>query len=571
MRRSRGVRGRAAGAALALAACLCGAGGAGAQQGTPAAPPAGVVVGRPLSLDEALRLAAGASEQVGIARAGITRARGQIAQARSQALPQLSGSVQYTRTLKSQFSGVSLGGAPDTLAPPTNCPTGRFQPHPALPVDARVDSLEHALECSGSGAGLSGFGKLGFGAANTYNLGLNLQQTLFAGGRIAAQNRIARSGRENAEITLTSTQAQLVLDVTQAYYDAELSDRLVAIAEAGLAQAEETLRQTEVARRVGAQPEFDLLRAQVARDNQRPVVIQRRSDRDLAYLRLKQLLNLPLDQPLSLTSALGEADSVVARTPAARAADSIPGPDTLTEARVVVRQAAVAVEVQEQQLRVTRSQRLPTVVLTSQYGRVAYPDNPFPTWSDFRSNWTVGAGLSLPIFTGGRIHGEELVAEANLAEARERLQQTRELAQLDTRTALERLATARSSYQASAGTAGQALRAYQIAEVRYREGVSTQLELNDARLSLQQAQANQALAARDLQIAEARARLLKDLPLSTTGAASATTAAATGQSQQGTQSTQSQSTSSFTQTQAGGTGTGGTRQTTTSIPGAGNP
>jgi outer membrane protein len=568
MRRTRGVRGRAAGAALALAAVLGAVAPAGAQQTVPpAAPTAGA---RPLSLDEALRMAAGASEQVGIARAGITRARGQIAQARSQYLPQLSGSVQYTRTLKSQFQGVSLGAPADTVAPPTDCPTGTYRPHPSLPTDQRVDSLEHALECSGSASGLSGFGKLGFGAANTYNLGLNLQQTLFSGGRVGALNRIAQAGRENAEITLTSTQAQLVLDVTQAYYDAALSDRLVAIAEAGLAQADETLRQTEVSRRVGAAPEFDLLRAQVARDNQRPVVIQRRSDRDLAYLRLKQLLNLPLDQPLSLTSTLGEADSVVAATPAARAADSIPGPDTLTEGRAVVRQAAVNVQVQEQQLRVTRSQRLPAVVLTSQYGRVAYPDNPFPTWSDFRSNWTVGAGLSLPIFTGGRIHGEELVAQANLAEARQRLQQTRELAQLDTRTALERLATARASYQAVAGTARQALRAYQIAEVRYREGVSTQLELNDSRLSLQQAQANQALAARDLQIAEARVRLLKDLPLSTAGAAASTTAAASGQSQQGGQSTQSGT--SFTQTQSGGsTGTGAAAQTTTTtIPGAGS-
>ena len=33
-----------------------------------------------------------------------------------------------------------------------------------------------------------------------------------------------------------------------------------------------------------------------ARDNQRPLVIQRRSDREVAYLRLKQLLNLPLDR-----------------------------------------------------------------------------------------------------------------------------------------------------------------------------------------------------------------------------------------------------------------------------------
>jgi outer membrane protein TolC len=60
----------------------------------------------------------------------------------------------------------------------------------------------------------------------------------------------------------------------------------------------------------------------------------------------------------------------------------------------------------------------------------------------------------------------------------------------------------------------QATRAYEIAELRYREGVSTQLELSDARLLLAQAQVNRAQAARDLQVARARLALLPDLPLS---------------------------------------------------------
>ena len=59
----------------------------------------------------------------------------------------------------------------------------------------------------------------------------------------------------------------------------------------------------------------------------------------------------------------------------------------------------------------------------------------------------------------------------------------------------------------------QAARAYDIADVRYRAGVSTQLELSDSRLLLQQAEANRAQAARDLQVARARVALLADLPL----------------------------------------------------------
>jgi outer membrane protein len=68
-----------------------------------------------------------------------------------------------------------------------------------------------------------------------------------------------------------------------------LADRLVSIAEATLDQADSTLRQTQLAREVGNQSEFELLRAQVTRDNQRPLVIARRADRDVAYLRLHQI------------------------------------------------------------------------------------------------------------------------------------------------------------------------------------------------------------------------------------------------------------------------------------------
>jgi outer membrane protein TolC len=49
--------------------------------------------------------------------------------------------------------------------------------------------------------------------------------------------------------------------------------------------------------------------------------------------------------------------------------------------------------------------------------------------------------------------------------------------------------------------------------VRYREGLSTQVELNDSRLLLQQASANAALAVRNLHVARMRVSLLRDLPL----------------------------------------------------------
>lgn len=474
--------------------------------------------GRPLSLSEAVRIGEQKSEALEIARAGVRRAQGQQYQARSQRLPQLYGSSGYTRTLKSQFEGAFGGGAAarDTSTPPPPPPPcDGYLRDASASVAERLAGLELAQRCASGDNPFSGLSSLPFGQEHQYQLGLALTQNIFTGGRVAAQGAIAGATRRISDIELRAQRAQSVLDVTQAYFDAALADRLAGISEASLAQTEDVYRETRLKRSVGTMSEFDLLRAQVTRDNQRPALIQRQSDREVAFLRLRQLLDLPLDAALRLTTPI---DDTAASPPGVRLAAiekvldnvSVPGlPD-----RAAVRQASEGVSIQQGLFRIARSQRLPAISFTSQYGRVAYPrDASLPSLADFRTNWTVGLGAQMPLFTGGRIRGEEMVAQANVAEARARLQQVREFAALDTRITVNSLRQAVAAWEASAGTAGQASKAYEIAEVRYREGISTQLELNDARILLAQAQANRALAARNLQVARVRLALLPDLPL----------------------------------------------------------
>jgi outer membrane protein len=444
-----------------------------------------------ISLDEAVRTAEAQSEAIRIARAGVQRAEGQQYQARSLRLPQLGASASYTRTLASQFS--SAGGsepAVDTTKPaPPPAPCDQYLLDATATTAERLAGLEDANRCALGSNPFSSFGSLGFGAKNQYNAGLSFSQNLFTGGRISGQNTV--------------------------------------------------LRQTQLARNVGNVSEFELLRAQVSSANQRPIVIQRQSDREVAYLRLKQLLNLPLDNPIQLTTVV---DDPAATTVALNAAAALAG-DTAAADRASVRQAAEAIDAQRGLLKVAKSQRFPTLALTSQYGKVAFPLTGLPGSGDFRTNWTVAVASQFPLFTGGRIKGEQMVAEANLRESQARYDQLREFAALDSRVTINNLLQARAAWQASLGTAEQATRAYAIAEVRYREGISTQLELNDARILLEQAVANRALAARDLQVASVKLALLPDLPLQTTGAAQAqaqSQASAQQQAQQSQQAAQQQ-------------------------------
>lgn len=485
-----------------------------------AAPVAASAQARPLSLEEALRMAESQSEAVRMAQAGVQRARGQQLVARSQQMPQVGASLTYSRTLASQFEVFADAGPPQPPpgtppAPPDDgityyTPCTRYLAPAGATEAERLAGLEASARCAANAGGAIDFSAAGFGAENQYQLGIQGSLNLFTGGRIQAQNRAAEAGRTSAEIELASQRAKLSLDITEAYFDAVLADRLVAIAESALAQTESVLSQTRLAREVGNQSEFDLLRAQVTRDNQMPTLLQRRTDRDLAYVRLKQMLNLPYQETVSLTTDLGDAAST--NTLVSAAANAAPS-DTGAGGRAPVRQLAEAMRASQEQLHIAKREWVPTVALSTQYGRVAFPRSGLPDLGNFLTNWTVSLSASFPLFTGGRIKGNTMMAEASLREAEARYEQVRELASLDAQQAAAQLAQAQAALAASEGTSEQAARAYTIAEVRYREGLSTQVELSDARLLQQQASANRALAVRNLQVARVRVALLQDLPL----------------------------------------------------------
>ena len=66
-----------------------------------------------------------------------------------------------------------------------------------------------------------------FGRTNTWRASLAFSQSVYSGGRLGALADIAAAGRESAELAVNGARAQLLFDVTEAFYDAALSGRLV--------------------------------------------------------------------------------------------------------------------------------------------------------------------------------------------------------------------------------------------------------------------------------------------------------------------------------------------------------
>lgn len=475
---------------------------------------------RTLSLDEAFRLAEPNSDDVRLAQSAVKRAKGQYFQARSTVLPQLNATANYQRLLINQFEAITRRYANPSAAPDTAPPN---------PIG------------------------LLFGAPNTFTFGLQASQPLYLDGRFQVATRVARANEDVSRFGLRTARAKLRYDIAQAYFDALIAEKLVQIAESTVVQVRRTLQQTTLQRQVGVVAEYDLLRSRVALDAQRPLLILALQNRDVATLTLKQLLNLPLTDAVTLSTPIQDANMDRALAESRLDSDTRPAAgsglsgnlelstrtivtrDTAPGLRSAVQAAAAALEVQKGALRNAELARVPVLNLASNYARTAFQPNSnlFPdTFRDLFPQWTVSVGFTLPIITSGRIRGEQMIAQAGVADAEARLSQSRRAASLDVQLALRSLEQAEANWLSSIGTEEQADKALRISEVRYTNGISTQLELSDIRNLLIQSQANRLTAARDLQLARLRITLLRDLPLGSGGGMSAAAGGAGLQQQQ---------------------------------------
>ena len=367
-----------------------------------------------------------------------------------------------------------------------------------------------------------------FGQSFTYNTNANLSQTLFQGGRIFAGTRAASDVRQSARYDQAEVRARVSVDIQRAYFQALLTDRLYDIQVRNLALADDRLKQVERLESGGRAARYDVLRARVERTNQEPGLIQARSDRELAVLAVKRILNLPIDQPLVLTSALDpEALQAFVMTVAN---DSSRDP-----VRASVRSAEALVEARGEGVRIARADLMPTVSAFFQTGYLALPsNNGVPTIWGQASNSLCPAGsaatricqnngwfpdrnfglqISWPLFDGLRAKGNIDLAQAQRRVAELQLSQEREQVQVERAEARAEFARARSAYEAQRDNAREAEEAYRLAALRFERGLDTQLEASAVQLQLLIAQTNEARSIFDLYIAAADLARARGLPI----------------------------------------------------------
>ncbi len=406
-----------------------------------------------ISITEAVARALVESEEIAAARARVDQAASQVTQATAAALPQLTTSLTYNRAIKTIFDDIDFGPPADD--------TG--------------------------GAG-DMFADLPFGRPNNYIANLQLSQLLFAGGTVGAARSVARHFRAAAENQFLEAESELTLQVRLAYLNAVAAQSLNEIALQSRQVSLAHLRQVESFHQAGTASEFDLLRAQVDLENRDPAVVQTANAAELALLELKRLVNIPAAQPVVLTTQEGPGMIEVDEPALASLVRDRPALHAARET-VLMRRAAITAY---------GGQRFPSIRLSGNLGFQAFPESVTPPgYSDWRKDWWIAVGVNWTLFSGFRISGEVSQARAELQQAEAEEAQLEEGLEVALAAALAEYRMARAQIEARRETEAMAERALELADARFANGLSTQLEVSDAQLLLDEARVNRVQAMYD--------------------------------------------------------------------------
>jgi outer membrane protein len=438
-----------------------------------------------LSVDEAVTIALRESDEVGLAAAQVEVADAQYGAARANVLPQLRISGSYLHVYESA-RGSAVGAV--------------------------------------------------FNQPNTYTANANLSQTLFQGGRLISAARAADELREAARFDEREQRANVTLLVQSAYLQALFAGRLAELQQRNLALATSRVTQVQQFERAGQAARYDVLRARVERANIEPLAIQAESNRELAMLELKRVLNLPVEQPVALVSRIDSASATALLTSLDH--------DAAVADRAAVRSAELVLAARQLGVRVARADYFPTITAFFQSGYQAFPPPGmgFPTSrgglseancavgaptgqrcqnGGFFTDRQAGLNFSFPVFDGFRVKSNVDFARAQARLAELQLRQEREAVSIEVARARAEQRRARAVFAASQQNSAEADEAFRLATLRFARGLSTQLEVSDAQLALLTAQSTEARATYDLFLASADlARALgRPIPLPSTAPA----------------------------------------------------
>ena len=241
---------------------------------------------------------------------------------------------------------------------------------------------------------------------------------------------------------------------------------------------------------VGKASEVERLRAQVTMMNAEPNVSSAENAVLLATWQLKAVMGIDLNTEVEVVGNLDDYTTQLL-------SPYISEEDLSKNSSLL--QLGIQGRMLESTIRMQKKQYIPTLAANINYNYNAMGDDEL-RW--FPSS-TAAVSLSIPIFDGLQKHYNIKQSKIN----KNMLDLQREDTERNLRVAIrnynDQMALCIKNYQAADATVGIAQKSYDISEKMYEVGKATMVELNDAQVSLMQAQLTQAQAVYNFMVAKA--------------------------------------------------------------------
>ncbi len=316
-------------------------------------------------------------------------------------------------------------------------------------------------------AGLSGIAKLfnispSVGPFSYFDARAAVGQTLFDWKSISA-SRAASESVKATEYTFQDAHDLVVLAVGYVYLQAIADEARIATDEAQVQVAQTLYDQAKDQVNAGTAADIDGLRTKVELQTRQQQLIQARNDFAIQKLLVARVIGLPPAQAFDLTdkSPYQPFEGMTVDEGLKRAYDS----------RSDYRAAMSEVRAAELSRKAAVAGYFPSLSFAADYGTGgAHP-------STSSQVYDVRGTLSIPIFTGGSVHGDVQQADARLEQSRERLDNLRAQIESDVRTALLNLQSAAELVEVARSNIDLADQTLAQSRDRFAAGVTDTVEV----------------------------------------------------------------------------------------------
>jgi len=322
-----------------------------------------------------------------------------------------------------------------------------------------------------------------FEKENLFNGKIELAQPIYVAGKVGMALKIAQLYRQVSEEQLSQTRTETKLLITQLYFGASVAHEWENVVQESYNQMAAHLEKVEDMNQEGIVSEYDLIRSRVQVSNFYPQVIGAATTRKVAFEALAIALNLPRNQEIVLTDNLLDfpLQPSEVENPFEIALQNRP---ELRQLDLQERMLGTLLKIEKHGI------YWPNLFLVGGYTASAQePDFDYDDYYWMESLYA-RLSLSIPLFDGFKAHHRAQQVRVDLKTANLQRDQLQRGINLELIQAESRLAEALKNVSAQEEGRELAQKGYSIAEVRYENGLATQLELMDAQVALNQARNN---------------------------------------------------------------------------------